>query len=295
MRTSAKALRTGSPPERDPDCQRAPHGTRAREPTPPTQHPSSRSASPQARPATHRPLPLPLPMPTQQFGHRCCFCANCRPRPVGSAHWRPKGVSMYAHVVRFTDVDPNHLAGRLDEVEASDGPPVDIPGQGHPDSPRPEPAHRGRNPVLRDGRRHVGSGGRTRRDGPGGHARDTRLDRPLQGGQGRRGTGVRRRRAAPCAWACQHRSVGCARSGRPACAAAFSLIEGRLSRGAVVLFVGCSRRGGAGGSFLFRRLGRRLYGSCLGFSIRFGAVRRPEKQRELAGTSVALLSGGGRA
>ena len=37
---------------------------------------------------------------------------------------------MYARVVRFTDVDPDHLAGRLDEVEASEGPPVDIPAKG---------------------------------------------------------------------------------------------------------------------------------------------------------------------
>jgi len=34
---------------------------------------------------------------------------------------------MYARVVRFTDVDPDHLAGRLDE--ASEGPPVDIPAK----------------------------------------------------------------------------------------------------------------------------------------------------------------------
>ena len=34
---------------------------------------------------------------------------------------------MYARVVRFTDVDPEHLAGRLDEVEAREAPPVDIP------------------------------------------------------------------------------------------------------------------------------------------------------------------------
>ena len=34
---------------------------------------------------------------------------------------------MYARVVRFTDVDPDHLAGRLGEIEASDGPPVDVP------------------------------------------------------------------------------------------------------------------------------------------------------------------------
>ena len=36
---------------------------------------------------------------------------------------------MYARVVRFTDVDPDHLAGRLDEVEAREGPPVDIPAK----------------------------------------------------------------------------------------------------------------------------------------------------------------------
>jgi hypothetical protein len=35
---------------------------------------------------------------------------------------------MYARVVRFTDVDPDHLAGRLDE--ASERPPVDIPAKG---------------------------------------------------------------------------------------------------------------------------------------------------------------------
>ena len=36
---------------------------------------------------------------------------------------------MYARVVRFTDVDPDHLAGRLAEVEAREGPPVDIPAK----------------------------------------------------------------------------------------------------------------------------------------------------------------------
>ncbi len=35
---------------------------------------------------------------------------------------------MYARVVRFTDVDPDHLAGRLAEAEQS-GPPVDIPAK----------------------------------------------------------------------------------------------------------------------------------------------------------------------
>jgi hypothetical protein len=37
---------------------------------------------------------------------------------------------MYARVVRFTDVDPDHLAGRLSAIESSGGPPVDIPAKG---------------------------------------------------------------------------------------------------------------------------------------------------------------------
>ena len=37
---------------------------------------------------------------------------------------------MYARVVRFTDVDPDHLAARLSEAEAREGPPVDIPAKG---------------------------------------------------------------------------------------------------------------------------------------------------------------------
>jgi hypothetical protein len=37
---------------------------------------------------------------------------------------------MYARVVRFTDVDPDHMAGRLADVEARDEPPVDIPAKG---------------------------------------------------------------------------------------------------------------------------------------------------------------------
>jgi hypothetical protein len=37
---------------------------------------------------------------------------------------------MYARVVRFTDVDPGHLAERVADVEASDEPPVDIPAKG---------------------------------------------------------------------------------------------------------------------------------------------------------------------
>jgi hypothetical protein len=36
---------------------------------------------------------------------------------------------MYARVVRFTEVDPDHLAGRLEEVDARDAPPVDIPAK----------------------------------------------------------------------------------------------------------------------------------------------------------------------
>jgi hypothetical protein len=37
---------------------------------------------------------------------------------------------MYARVVRFTDVDPDHIAGRVDAVETSEAPPVDIPAKG---------------------------------------------------------------------------------------------------------------------------------------------------------------------
>jgi hypothetical protein len=37
---------------------------------------------------------------------------------------------MYARVVRFTDVNPDHLAERLAEAEAREGPPVDIPAKG---------------------------------------------------------------------------------------------------------------------------------------------------------------------
>jgi hypothetical protein len=36
---------------------------------------------------------------------------------------------MYARVVRFADVDPDHLAERLAEVEG-EGPPVDAPTKG---------------------------------------------------------------------------------------------------------------------------------------------------------------------
>jgi hypothetical protein len=37
---------------------------------------------------------------------------------------------MYARVVRFTEVDPDHLAERVAAVEGSEGPPVDIPAKG---------------------------------------------------------------------------------------------------------------------------------------------------------------------
>jgi hypothetical protein len=37
---------------------------------------------------------------------------------------------MYARVVRFTDVDPDHIAARLEDLEGSEGPPVDIPAKG---------------------------------------------------------------------------------------------------------------------------------------------------------------------
>ena len=36
---------------------------------------------------------------------------------------------MYARVVRFTDVDPDHLAGRLAEAEERERPPVEIPAK----------------------------------------------------------------------------------------------------------------------------------------------------------------------
>jgi hypothetical protein len=36
---------------------------------------------------------------------------------------------MFARVVRFTDVDPEHLAGRLDDARGREGPPVDIPAK----------------------------------------------------------------------------------------------------------------------------------------------------------------------
>jgi hypothetical protein len=37
---------------------------------------------------------------------------------------------MYSRVVRFTDVDPDHLAERLADIDAREGPPADIPAKG---------------------------------------------------------------------------------------------------------------------------------------------------------------------
>jgi hypothetical protein len=37
---------------------------------------------------------------------------------------------MYARVVRFTDVDPDHLAGLRADIKPRDEPPVDIPAKG---------------------------------------------------------------------------------------------------------------------------------------------------------------------
>jgi hypothetical protein len=36
---------------------------------------------------------------------------------------------MYARVVRFTNVDSDHLAGRVADAESREGPPVDIPAK----------------------------------------------------------------------------------------------------------------------------------------------------------------------
>jgi hypothetical protein len=41
-----------------------------------------------------------------------------------------RGAAMYARVVRFTDVDPDHLAKLLADVESRGEPPVDIPAKG---------------------------------------------------------------------------------------------------------------------------------------------------------------------
>ena len=49
---------------------------------------------------------------------------------IGSApQHSERRAAMYARVVRFTDVDPQHLAGRLAEADAGERPPVDIPAE----------------------------------------------------------------------------------------------------------------------------------------------------------------------
>ena len=99
---------------------------------------------------------------------------------------------MYARVVRFTDVDPDHLAGRLDEVEACEGPPVDIPAKGiqilHDADQRTAVVIQ----LFETADDMAAAEGRPGRDGPGGHAGDARLDRPLRD-QGRAGPGIRHR------------------------------------------------------------------------------------------------------
>jgi hypothetical protein len=37
---------------------------------------------------------------------------------------------MHARVVRFTDVDPDHMARRVSDAQDREGPPVDIPAKG---------------------------------------------------------------------------------------------------------------------------------------------------------------------
>ncbi len=74
---------------------------------------------------------------------------------------------MYARVVRFTDVDPDHLAARVAEAETREGPPVDIPAKQvqilHDADQRTAVVIQ----LFDDGRRHGGGGGPPRHDGPG--------------------------------------------------------------------------------------------------------------------------------
>ena len=108
---------------------------------------------------------------------------------------------MYARVVRFTDVDPDHLAGRIGEVEASEGPPVDIPAKSVQILHDPDQ----RTAVviqLFETADDMSAAEGPRRDGPGGDARDARLDRPLRD-QGGGGSGVRQRRLATRGSGCQ--------------------------------------------------------------------------------------------
>ena len=87
---------------------------------------------------------------------------------------------MYARVVRFTGVDPDHLAGRLADIEGSEGPPVDIPAKGiqilHDSDQRTAVVIQ----LFETADDMMAAEGPPRRDGPGGHAGHPRLDRPLR-------------------------------------------------------------------------------------------------------------------
>jgi len=77
-----------------------------------------RSATPsaweRARPAPKR----PIRSATQAWGSGCRFCSAATERTL---HVRTRG--------QVPDVDPDHLAGRLGDVEAREGPPADIPAK----------------------------------------------------------------------------------------------------------------------------------------------------------------------
>ena len=86
---------------------------------------------------------------------------------------------MYARVVRFTDVDPDHLAGRLAETETREGPPVDIAAK------RIQILHDAdqRTAVviqLFETAEDMAAAEPARRDGTGRHAGHARLGRPLR-------------------------------------------------------------------------------------------------------------------
>jgi hypothetical protein len=56
---------------------------------------------------------------------------KCEPRPdeIGSTN-RPNGGDMYVRVVRFTDVDPEHLAESITARDEGEGPPEGVPAKG---------------------------------------------------------------------------------------------------------------------------------------------------------------------
>ena len=99
---------------------------------------------------------------------------------------------MYARVVRFTDVDPDHLAGRLADVEGREGPPVDIPAKGLEILHDPDQRTAVVIQLFETADDMAAAEGPPGRDGPRGNAGDARLDRPLRN-QGRARPGVRRR------------------------------------------------------------------------------------------------------